>query len=65
MTIGSVPEAGNLATSQDDLAKRVKHMVWIVLLVALLLGTIAMTVNLRLGLLATAFILGWSQLVGL
>lgn len=58
-------ELGRVALRRGGGADRVKFVVLAVPTAAMVVGAAAMVVDLRLGLLTTAFILGWTQLVGL
>jgi hypothetical protein len=59
--LSTKPQASELA----DVPRRVRRMVLVVPALALLGSAIAMLLDPRLGLLGTAFVLGWTQLVGL
>jgi hypothetical protein len=65
MMTESTVEAGRLASSQADLAGKVSRVALAVPAIALLLGAALAALEPQLGLLATALILGWTQLVGL
>lgn len=65
MTIKSATEADRLVSSQDVMTKKLKNIVLVVPAVGLLIGTAGMMLDPRLGLLGTAFLFGWTQLVGL
>lgn len=58
--------AGHMGiTVEDALTPKVRVAALMVPTVSLLAGVAVMQVEIRLGLLATAIILGWTQLVGL
>jgi hypothetical protein len=58
--------AGHMGiTAEDALNVKVRVAALIVPTVSLLAGVAVMQIEIRLGLLATAIILGWTQLVGL
>jgi hypothetical protein len=58
--------AGHMGiTVEDALTAKVRVAALMVPTVSLLAGVAVMQIEIRLGLLATAIILGWTQLVGL
>jgi hypothetical protein len=58
-------QAGQLALAQDIMTRNLRRMAFAVPAGAILLGAIGAVVDLRFMLFSVAFILGWTQLVGL
>jgi hypothetical protein len=58
-------KAGRPASERGDVLKNLRRMALVVLALALAGGATGMAFEPRLGLFATALILGWTQLVGL
>lgn len=65
MVTQSTVEAGRRVPSPADLAGKVRRVALAVPAIALLWGAALAVLEPQLGLLATALILGWTQLVGL
>ena len=51
--------------ASGDVSRNLKRMNAVLVTTALLVGLVAMKIDVRFGLFAVAFILGWTQLVGL
>lgn len=65
MAMGSTIETSSLASRQDDVSRNLRRVALAVPAVVLLGGAAVMVLEPWFGLFAAAFVLGWTQLVGL
>lgn len=61
----SAVEAGRLASSQEDVTRKLRRMALAIPAIALIVGAALTAFEPRFGLFGAALILGWTQLVGL